>query len=356
MAGATAARYCRAGHPPWIPVGSAGVGVNPLGDACTQGVQPHSKRTPLLFPEPPLLKPHPLLSSLEGEKGLEIKSTLLWGEKNRRAFGRADGHRFPRAAAGCLPALALPLQPVCLSHGCRELPGAGRAVRKTGRRTGGLRAGNREHGSSWETLRRPGQERPLCWGRAAAGAGGGGAGAAAPLVLRIPGGNGIFGGSRAPGRNSRAAFGARLWPSHWDLALLSWHRGVGFRQDGCCFWAREGMAVTCKYAKLWAGCWGPLCGSSSGLEHRVCLSSDTGAGCAPGEPSLGTSCLSFPHCRVASFQVLAGSAARWVCQQLRAAPCLRCAGSGISRASRTAVRGGKSSHVRSMTCLQVISR
>lgn len=121
---------------------------------------------------------------------------------------------------------------------------------------GGLRAGNWEHGSSWETLREPGQGRPPCWGRAAAGAGGG-LGTAAPLVLRIPGGNGIFGGSRALGRNSRAAFGARPWLNCWDLALPRWHRGVGFWQGGCSFWALESIAVTCKCAKLRAGCWEP---------------------------------------------------------------------------------------------------
>lgn len=98
-----------------------------------------------------------------------------------------------------------------------ELPGAARAVRKTGRRTGGLWAGSWEHGSSWATQRGPRQERPLCWGRAAAGT-------AAPLVLHIPGGNGIFGGRRAPGRNSKAAFGVRPWLSCWDSSYSS---GVG---------------------------------------------------------------------------------------------------------------------------------
>lgn len=86
------------------------------------------------------------------------------------------------------------------------------------------------------------------WGR-------GGLGTAAPLVLRIPGGNGIFRGSRAPGRNSKAAFGARRWLSHWAPALRRWHREVGFRWGGCSFWAREGIAVTCKRAKLRAGRW-----------------------------------------------------------------------------------------------------
>lgn len=53
----------------------------------------------------------------------------------------------------------LPLQPVCPSHAA-ELPGAARAVRKTGRSTGGLWAGSREHGSSWETLESPGRRGP----------------------------------------------------------------------------------------------------------------------------------------------------------------------------------------------------
>lgn len=212
MAEVTAARCCPTGHPTWHYSVSCQDQHEPLRVSSPAAGNPHSSK-------PTLLKLHPPRSSLEGEKGLESKPTLFGGEKNRGAFGRGEGYRLPRAAAGCLPAAVLPLQPVCLSHGCRELPGAARAVRKTGSRTGGLWAGNREHGSSWETLRGPGQGRPPCRGRAAAGAGEG-LGTAAPLVLHIPGGNSIFGGSRAPGRNSRAAFGARPWLSRWDLAAL----------------------------------------------------------------------------------------------------------------------------------------
>lgn len=154
-----------------------------------------------------------------GRRGWKSNPYFFGGEENSRAFGSRDGCRLPWAAVGCLPARALPLQPVCPSHAA-ELPGAARAVRKTGRRMGGLWAGSREHGSSWETLRGPGQERPLCRGRAAAGT-------AAPLVLHIPERNGIFGGRRAPGRNSRAAFGVQPWLSCWDPELQQWEWGFG---------------------------------------------------------------------------------------------------------------------------------
>lgn len=57
----------------------------------------------------------------------------------------------------------------------------------------------------------------------------------------------------------------------------------------------------------------------------------------------------FPHLQS---RLLGGFA--WQCCQrgLRAVSCLRPAGSGTSRASHTATHGGKSSHVRSMTCLR----
>lgn len=103
----------------------------------------------------------------------------------------------------------------------------------------------------------------------------GGLGAAAPLVLCIPGGNGIFGGSRAPGRNSRAAFGAQPQLSRWDPALPRGHRGLVFRAGGCSLWGQEGIAVTRKRAKLEAGCSkgpGLSCGSSHRLEPRLCSS------------------------------------------------------------------------------------
>lgn len=145
MAEVTAARCCPTGHPTWHYSVSCQDQHEPLRVSSPAAGNPHSSK-------PTLLNLHPPWSSLEGEKGLEIKPTLFGGEKNRGAFGRGEGFRLPRAAAGCLPAAVLPLQPVCLSHSRRELPGAARAVRKTGSRTGGLWAGNREHGSSWETL------------------------------------------------------------------------------------------------------------------------------------------------------------------------------------------------------------
>lgn len=181
-----------------------------------------------------------------GEKGAGNQVHVFWRRRKQRSIWERGWMQTPLGSCG------LPAHPVsslsALHTHTAELPGAARAVRKTGRRTGGLWAGSREHGSSWATQRGPRQERPLCRGRAAAGT-------AAPLVLHIPGGNGIFGGRRAPGRNSRAAFGARPWLSCWDPELQQWCWGVGDCWGGCSLWAREGITVTCKCAKLQAGCW-----------------------------------------------------------------------------------------------------
>jgi len=99
----------------------------------------------------------PCCAARKEKRGCKSSQRFFGVKTIEGAFGRGDGPRLPWAAAGCLPTLALAPQPVCLSHGRRELPGAARAVRKAGGRTGGLWAGNREHGSSWEMLRGPGQ-------------------------------------------------------------------------------------------------------------------------------------------------------------------------------------------------------
>lgn len=132
---------------------------------------------------------------------------------------------------------------------------------------------------AWEQLgdaAGPRQERPLRRGRAAAGT-------AAPLVLHIPGGNGIFGGRRAPGRNSRAAFGVRPWLSCWDPELQGWCLGSG---------GLGGVAAPFGLGKA-----SPRIANVPSSRLAAGNSPGGSRGLSPGlKPSLGhcTSCLSFP--------------------------------------------------------------
>lgn len=108
------------------------------------------------------------------------------------------------------------------------------------------------------------------------------------MAPRIPGGNGIFGGSRAPGRNSWAAFGARPQPGRWDSKLL-----LGFPWGGGDFGDSADIARLCAGDRR--GWWG---GSSPGLEPRLCSPGYTG-GCvwahgASVSPPWGPSVLQCP--------------------------------------------------------------
>lgn len=148
----------------------------------------------------PHFRPHPLVSSLGGgEKGAGNQAyTFLEVKKIAEHLGAgmdADSPEQLRAASpACLPFTRCRAAWCCESREKNRQEHGGPLGRKSG---------------AWEQLGdagEPGQERPLRRGRAAAGT-------AAPLVLHIPGGNGIFGGRREPGRNSRAAFGVRPWLS-----------------------------------------------------------------------------------------------------------------------------------------------
>lgn len=103
---------------------------------------------------------------------------------------------------------------------------------------GGLRAGNREHGSSWETLR-----RPQCRGRAAAGA------AAPPRCCAFLQETAFLGAASAWEKFQGCLCSAAVAGTR--------HRGSGNGEwgFGCSCWAWEGIAVIYTRVNLRAGCW-----------------------------------------------------------------------------------------------------
>lgn len=178
------------------------------------------------------------------------------GEKLEEDFwGRGGGTHscFGQLRAACPPWRCLS-SPFAF-HTAAESAWCCESREKNRQEDGGLRAGNREHESSWETRRglaarggpRAGDGQQLRLGRGR----GGGRGPQPPSAPHIPGGNSIFGGSRAPGRNSWAAFGARPQPGRWDSEPPP-PPPPGFPRGGGDFGGQRGDTQTCQALR-----WGP---------------------------------------------------------------------------------------------------
>lgn len=248
----------------------------------------------------------------KGKRGWKSSPCFFGGEKNRGVFGRGDRHRLPRTAAGCLPALALHPQPVCLSHGRRAAWCC--ESREKNRPEDGGPLGRKS--GTWEQL--------------------GDAARARAGEAPAPGKGGSWGwrGEREP-QPPGFVHSWRKW--HFWGQSSAWEKFQG------CLWSAAateppgpGATVVALRSRVSVG-WLLLLGLGRHCSNlQMCQSlgwllrtmrgdragpalvwstKSAGAGCTLGEPSLGTSCLSFPIGRVASLEVLPGSAASGVCGQ-----------------------------------------
>lgn len=262
-----------------------------------------------------------------------------WGKKLEEHFwGGGRGH----SCSGQLRAACPPWR--CLSslfafHTAAESAWCCESREKNRQEDGGLRAGNREHESSWETLR----------GLAARG----GPRAGDGQQLRL-GGGGWRPGAAAPLGSTHSWRKRHFWgqPSAWEKfqgclwsAAAAGPLGLGAAAGvsaGCLsLWGsgrQRGDTQTCQALR-----WGPP-GLVAWVQPRFGAQAPLSfvrRGCAPREPRLGTWCLGFP-----SFEPLGAGRGCWCRQRPARAP----------REAAFPVLGGKSSHVRPATCLQVTSR